>query len=85
MHGYDMMNGWGGMWFGPVGMILGTVLIVLLVVWLVRAVANGNGVRSNGRTLSPRDLLDERYARGEIDDEEYARRRSMLENGHSMR
>jgi putative membrane protein len=85
MHGYDMMDGWGGMWFGPVVMILGIVLIVLLVVWLVRAATSGSGVRGNGRPLSPRQVLDERYAKGEIDDEEYARRRAMLDNGRGVR
>lgn len=78
MHGYDMMSGWGGMWFGPTLMFLVPLLLIILAVWLVRAMTGGNA-NSSGRDDSARKILDERYARGEIDDEEYQRRRSELE------
>ncbi len=85
MHGYDfdMMPGWGGMWFGPVVMFLIFVALVVVVVWLFRAAA-GSGSSSRGgaviRNSNAREVLDERYAKGEIDDEEYQRRRSAIES-----
>jgi putative membrane protein len=78
MHDYGMMSGWGGMWFGPILMILIPLALVLLVVWLVRAMAGGSA-NPPRRNVSARQHLDERYAKGEIDDEEYQRRRAALE------
>ncbi len=77
-------DGWPGMIFGPLMMILWLVVIVGAIVLLVRWLGGGSGDsasarggRSPGR--NPLDILKERYARGEIDDEEYARRRRVLE------
>lgn len=85
MHGYDMMWGGGGMWFGPLIMIIGVVLFVLLIVWLVRAMTSRESPTSVDRVGRPRQILDERYAKGEIDDAEYARRRSILEGDRNSR
>jgi putative membrane protein len=53
------------------------VLAVVGIIWLVRSSGS-----SPSSTASPRETPDEvlsrRYAAGEIDDEEYARRRSGL-------
>ena len=68
------MDGWG--WGGA---IVGWLLIALLAVligWLVWSVAR----RSSGPdpVESPREMLDRRYARGEIDREEYLQRKADL-------
>ncbi len=78
MHGYDMMSGWGGMWFGPIHMFLIALVLMVLVIWLVRAMTGGHA-NSSRRTDGARQILDERFAKGEIDDEEYQRRRSALD------
>ena len=82
MHGYDMMWSWGGMWFGPIFMILSGVIGVLLIIWLFRAFSGKGSKQSNAEVpgLSARRILDERYAKGEVDDEEYRRRRAALES-----
>ncbi len=49
--------------------------IVLLVWWILRS---GSDVGPRNRR-SALDILEERYARGEIDEEEYDRRRKNLE------
>jgi putative membrane protein len=76
----DMM-GWG--W---VGAILGLLILLLIVavlvaglVYLFRALRTPTG-GENRATGSDRSLqiLDERYARGEIDDDEYQQRRRAL-------
>lgn len=76
-----MMNDWGmgwggGMILGPVFMIAVLVLAVVLIVALVRAV---NGRREMPRDrMAARDILDERFAKGEIDREDYDARRKAL-------
>lgn len=73
-----MMGGDGMMaaeWLWPVLMVGGVVLLVYLVVRLVR---DGVEDRPGGRGRTAREVLDERYARGELDDEEYDRRRDKL-------
>ena len=68
-----MMNSTGMalFWIWPLLAVVGVVLLVL-----VRA-------RSGTRTEAPDDarrVLDERFARGEIDEQEYHQRRSALED-----
>jgi putative membrane protein len=65
--------GWGGMWLGPLFMIALLALLIAGIVVLVRWM--GGGGEGGGRVRTARDVLDERYARGEIDREEYLRRR----------
>jgi putative membrane protein len=72
---HDWM-GWG-MWLGPIVMSALLALLAGAIVAVVRWIgaAAGNG---GGRVRTARDILDERYARGEIDREEYQRRRDDL-------
>ena len=73
-----MMHGWmfAWMWVWPVIVLAGLVLLVLGVVWLAQGRSLGSGAFH--AASSGRRILDERYARGEIDDEEYQRRRAQL-------
>lgn len=85
-----MMGNWGdfggwGMGFGFLFMLLFWVLIILgivaLIRWLMRESQNGR--EQNGRGLprdkTPLEIVQERYARGEIDREEYEQKRLDLE------
>ncbi len=62
-------HGWfgGWMWLWP---ILG-LAIVALVVWLM---VSGAAKGGSGQGRDAESILKERYARGEIDEEEYNRR-----------
>lgn len=51
-------------------------LIIVLVVWGVRALAGGSSAGTNARAAL--ELLRERYARGEIDDREFEEKRRAL-------
>ncbi|MHA1554021.1 MAG: SHOCT domain-containing protein [Alphaproteobacteria bacterium] len=83
-HGPHMW-GWGGggygMFIGPFFMIVVLAAIIALVVLLVRwlggpwSVAQSSRQLQAGRAL---DILKERYARGEIDKEEFEARRRVL-------
>ncbi len=74
MHDWNMWWGGGGMWFGPLWMIVWLAVLVVIIVALVRWIG-GTGGGNVASTRTARDILDERYARGEIDREEYMRRR----------
>ena len=71
-----MMWGWGaGGWLGGLWMVLFWVGIMLLVVWAVQGLATSRPSRGGGRA---HDILEERFARGEIDATELADRRKEL-------
>lgn len=84
--GPGMMYGNGYSWLGTygwVGMIINLVItiavivgVVLLVIWLVRrfssaAAGSSNGYEYSGGQPTPREILQTRYAQGEIDREQY--------------
>lgn len=72
--------GWGGMWFGPLFMLVTFGLLVAFVVGLVRWIGGERGTPT-ATALTPREVLDARYARGEIDREEYLKRRQDIAGG----
>ena len=72
--------GWGGMMGGGLGMVLFWGLIILVIVFAVRGLG-GFGTRRDFSAPSektPLQILQERFARGEIDKQEYDERRKML-------
>ncbi len=77
---HDWYTGWGGMGLGSIVMILPLLVLVAIVVIAVRWLAGSNADRAGRIARGPREILDERFARGEIDDEEYQSRRKQLEN-----
>ncbi len=65
-------------WFGMMGgMFLFWIVIIGLAVLLVRALFQPNRSRGTDTPPTPRQILDQRYARGEITREQY---HSMLED-----
>lgn len=76
MGGYGMTGGFG---FGGIFMILWWALIIVGIVVLVKWLATsfGAGGRSGGGSKAL-DLLKERYARGEIDEQEFQMRKRDL-------
>ena len=73
-------GGWYGMIFGPLIMILVLALVIAATVLLVRWLRGQSPGIAVHLERSPLDLLNERYARGEIDREEYLRRRTDLQD-----
>ncbi len=75
-HGYGMMGGFGWFWpFHFIAPLVITGLIIWAIVMAVRA-SGADGHHWRGGRLSPGlDALDERYARGEINRDEYMQKR----------
>ena len=79
------MYGWdGGGWWG-IGMMLFFLLflglIVVGVVFVVRSFSDGGRMAQQPGGNRALDILDERFARGEIDKTEYEERRRALTEG----
>ncbi|MBH0781740.1 SHOCT domain-containing protein [Nocardia bovistercoris] len=78
------------MWYGPgmggwgLGlMVVGTIVVWMLVIACVVAVVRYTGGAAPGGPVpryrsTPQQILAERFARGEIDDEEFRRRSATL-------
>ena len=75
MWGYDHGGGLMG-----IGMILVWLIPIVLLVWLFAKAASGRSGKDETQR-SPREILDARYARGEIGRDEYQEGRADLE-GH---
>jgi putative membrane protein len=74
------MNGWGGgwMWLWGVAMMAG---FVALVVWLARAnsATSASSVPPRDPTDRAKEILAERFAKGELSTDEYRERVSELQ------
>lgn len=70
--------GWGGMIFGPIMGILYIGLIVAAIVLVVRWLGGGHGIAPAPRGKTALQILEERFARGEIDKDEFEERRRLL-------
>lgn len=83
-YGPHMWNGgwgWGGMFLGPLLMIVFLALAVAVVVLIVRWLAgsgHGPAPPAGPARREPIDILKERFAKGEIDKEEFEERRRVL-------
>lgn len=77
-------NSWS--WWAVTLMWLGMVAFWALVIWaiyaLVRGVARASG---EGKGDKARAILDERLARGEINDDEYRAKRELIKAGPTGR
>jgi len=74
------MMGWGGGYgFGPVHLIVWVVILIGLVVgivWLVRSLTGGGpAAQEPARRSAGLDVLEERYARGEVNRDEYLQKK----------
>lgn len=75
MDGYGMGSGFG---FGGGFMILWWIVIIVAVVALVKWLSTSGTAATGIQKKTALEVLNERYARGEIDDEEYKRRKREL-------
>ena len=74
-HMWDGGSGWGGWFFGPLPMILLIVAVVASVLYLFRRPGESKEAATRMTAI---DILEERYARGEIELEEFEARHRTL-------
>lgn len=80
--GPGMMDwGYGGGWFGMIIMAAFWIAVIVGIVFLIRwlAISAGSGNRRTRSEDSALEILKKRYARGEIDKEEYEAKKKDLE------
>ena len=81
-YGPDWGMAGSGIWWGPFGMIIWLlilIVVVVAVVWLLRPTTHGGGREpASPRRSTGLDILEERYARGEIDRDEYLQKKGDL-------
>lgn len=88
MMGYGYGMGAGG-WVGWIAMAFVWIPLITLAIWGVsRAFPTGTGrgdTFEGSRPETPAEVLDRRYAAGEIDGDSYQSMRAMLASGSTMR
>ncbi len=72
-YNYNNMMGFG--FFGGFAMLVFWVIVILLIVWVVKEVAGKN---SHSETNKALEILKERYAKGEINKEEFESKKKDL-------
>ena len=79
--GPGMMGGWGIGWLGGIFMFLFWALVIVglifLIKWLIQG-TKGGSASARSDSSSALEILKERYARGEIDKQEFEEKKKDL-------
>lgn len=70
-------EGGGFMGFGGGFMLIFWILFIVLVVWLIKTSMSGSG-ETKKRNKSALEILEERFAKGEIGQEEFEQKKQAL-------
>jgi putative membrane protein len=79
-----MHGGWGWGWMALMMavMLVFWGAVIVGIVWLIRGAASGVWLRERGASKeTPTEILDRRFAEGEIGEEDYRARRELLTGG----
>ncbi len=63
--------GWGYGWLGMIMIGVFWLVVIVAAVWLIRSVIQSNQGHPDGHNPTAREILDSRYACGEITREQY--------------
>ncbi len=70
-------HGWG---FGGGLMWLFWILLIMVIVWIIKGGAGGSSSKTSRNEKTPLEILEQRFARGEIDKDEFEEKRKLLEH-----
>jgi putative membrane protein len=79
--GWGIMNGWGGGYgygYGLIHMAVSAAVIVgvvVLTIWAVRTMSGSGAHAVQAHRSAGLDVLEERYARGEVNRDEYLQKK----------
>ncbi len=76
-YGYDGMAGMFG-FGGFLFMLAWWVAVIYAVVWVIRQITNGGAHHEKTHRVSAMDILKERYAKGEINKQEFEEKKKDL-------
>lgn len=71
--------GWNNWWAGLLMMAVFWGVLVAIVFFLLRSLSSRSDRDGNARPSEARAILEERFARGEISEEEFEKRRQVLD------
>jgi putative membrane protein len=74
-HGYGM---WGMGWFGSIMMLVFWVLIFVVLFNVIRSMMGSQRPANYPQGRDPREILKERFAKGEIEAQEYNEKMAIL-------
>ena len=72
-YGYNMMGGWSGMMIMP-------IILIAVVIFVIYKQSQNNNIKDIGTRNNALDILNERFARGEIYEEEYNNKKNILKH-----
>jgi putative membrane protein len=79
MMGYDGAGWGGGLWmFGGLLLIIG---LIVLVVWAASSASRSGRASQDSSRATPNEILRERFARGEISEQEFEQAKKILGSG----
>lgn len=70
--------GWGGSWIGGLVILIFMALLLAGLVIVLVVLIRRPGISQSGQDDGALRILNERFARGEIDEKEYEQRRAIL-------
>lgn len=87
-YGYNMMrNGYGygyNMMVGWFGMMLIAIIIIGVIVFVVYNKGTNSNLKNSGTVNTSLDILNNRFAAGEINEEEYNSKKKLLLNEKTL-
>ena len=84
-YGYNMMGNGSGysMMGGGFGMMIIPIILIVVFIFVVSRKGQNDNVKERGTKDNSLDILSERFARGDINEDEYTNKRNIL-LGHKL-
>ena len=73
---YNMIGGWCGMMIIP-------IILIAVVIFVIYKQSQNNNIKEIGTRNNALDILNERFARGEINEDEYNNKKNILSKNKS--